>query len=272
MNKKTTHQAGFDGAAAGYDSHFTYSALGRLQRETVYRFMENKTAPGAAVLELNCGTGEDALWLARQGCRVLATDVSAPMVDIAAAKVRAAGLEQNIQASVFDMRLPGRDRPAGSPAPPYDLIWSNFGGLNCLSPDELRRLGTVLPALLRPGGCFLAVAMGRFCAWESLYFLLKGKFRTAFRRLRGGPISAALGAGARIDTWYYTPSELRACFPALTARSVQPVGIWAPPSYLDAWFARHPGLLGPLAFLENKSRGRLWAWAADHYLIYFQKD
>lgn len=272
MKDKSTQTAGFDGLAEGYDRQFTGSATGRLQREVVYRFMENKTAPGAAVLELNCGTGEDALWLARRGCRVLATDLSAPMVAQAAAKARAAGLEQQIQTAVFDMRLLGRNLPAGNPAPPYDLIWSNFGGLNCLNPDELHRLGAALPALLRPGGYFAAVVMGRFCAWESLYFLLKGRPQAAMRRLNGGPVRARLNAETHIDTWYYAPAELRRVCPELSVRSVQPVGCWVPPSYLDPWFARRPRLLAPLAFVENKSRGRLWAWAADHFLILFQKD
>ena len=42
---------------------------------------------------MNCGTGEDARWLASQGMQVLATDISAPMIEVAQCKL--AGLPEN---------------------------------------------------------------------------------------------------------------------------------------------------------------------------------
>ena len=257
----------FDTLAARYDEDFTQTATGRLQRAVVHAFLEHKIAPCAAVLELNCGTGEDAVWLARRGCRVLATDLSAEMVTYAAAKARAAHLGDNIQTQVLDIRALAADPHLFSERR-FDLILSNFGGLNCLSPADMQCLGRVLPALLNPGGCFVAVVMGRFCWWETLYFIGKARPRSAFRRFSAQPVEARLDTFTQVSTWYYTPASFGRFFPDLNKKTVQPVGFWLPPSYLDPWFARWPGLLRGLNFLEKKCRGRLWAVAADHFLFF----
>lgn len=258
----------FDAIAAGYDRQFSDTTVGRLQRAVVYRYLAPYTGTGVSVLELNCGTGEDACWLAERGCRVLATDISPNMVARTAEKAGQAGLSALIRTQVLDMRtLESANLPET-----FDLVLSNFGGLNCLSPEDMRRFGAALPALLRPGGRFVAVVMGRFCGWESLYFLLKGQPRAAFRRWSVQPVEAPLDADTRLPVWYYGPYVFEKFFPALARRTVQPVGCWLPPSYLDPWFSRRPQGLEGLNFLEKKCRGRLWAAAADHFLLVLEKS
>lgn len=260
----------FDAIAAGYDRGFTGTAVGRMQRAVVHAFLQDKIGAGTAVLELNCGTGEDAIWLARHGCRVLATDISPEMVARAAEKARETGLNDLIQTSVLDIR----DLAPLPPETQYDLILSNFGGLNCLSPEHLKAFGAEILRLLRPGGLFAAVVMGRFCWWESAYFFLKGRPRAAARRWSGGPVPARLDAATEVPTWYYSPAEFQQFFPSLAVHTIQPVGIWLPPSYLDPWFVRHPGWLRGLRgldALEKKYRGGRWAAAADHFLMVLER-
>ena len=216
---------------------------------------------GARVLELNCGTGEDAVWLARQGCRVLATDISPAMIEVARAKVDAAGLSEQVACRVC------RIQDVGQTTGPFDLVFSNFGGLNCVSPADLQHLSQTLKPLLAPGGRFVAVVMGRFCWWESVYFVLKTNIKQAARRWNKQPVQAPLGGGAWIDTWYYSPREFGRFFSAWRVRRVLPVGFWLPPSYLDPLFVRWPRWLRVLAWLERHSRSRLLAAASDHYLI-----
>ena len=143
--------APFDAVACDYDATFTETAVGRMQRERVWA-MTPAPAPHLA-LELNCGTGTDALHLARQGYRVLATDISPKMVAVTRAKLRAAGLDGQAAAAVLDLRNLSAAflRQAGLVAPP-SLVFSNFGGLNCLSPADLAAFGKKLPDLLAPGG------------------------------------------------------------------------------------------------------------------------
>jgi hypothetical protein len=54
----------FDSLAARYDDLFTRSTIGRAQRDAVWDVLIDTFEPGAHILELNCGTGEDALFLA----------------------------------------------------------------------------------------------------------------------------------------------------------------------------------------------------------------
>ncbi|HEY1015278.1 MAG TPA: methyltransferase domain-containing protein, partial [Herpetosiphonaceae bacterium] len=87
----------FDTVAERYDGDFTSRRLGGWLRAAVWRRLGAAFRPGDRALELGCGTGEDALWLARRGVAVTATDVSPGMLRVAAAKARAAGLADRIE-------------------------------------------------------------------------------------------------------------------------------------------------------------------------------
>jgi SAM-dependent methyltransferase len=264
----------FDRTACDYDRQFTDTAIGKMQRACVYRLSglavaEPATAESAgAVLEINCGTGADAVWLAGLGYRVLATDRSPKMVEIAQKKLTEAHFGATSRATICDInRLSAL---TADDFTKFDLIWSNFGGLNCLSDKDLSRLNDTLPNLLSKKGRFIAVIMGRFCWWESLYFCLKGNLRQAFRRFKKDGITAPTGEpGDFVTTWYYTPRALRQLFPNFTVNNLQPIGFWVPPSYLEPFFRRFPRFLRALNVLERWATARWMAWGSDHFLIEF---
>jgi hypothetical protein len=58
----------FDEMAADYDRSFTASAIGSLMRQAVWRRLDACFRPGDRVLELNCGTGTDAIHRRGAGC------------------------------------------------------------------------------------------------------------------------------------------------------------------------------------------------------------
>jgi ubiquinone/menaquinone biosynthesis C-methylase UbiE len=66
----------FDRLAAKYDDMFTRSMVGRAQRQAVWDVLLETIEPGSHILELNCGTGEDALFLAQHDMSVVACDAS----------------------------------------------------------------------------------------------------------------------------------------------------------------------------------------------------
>ena len=79
----------FDISAPLYDDVFTNSHIGKLQRKLVYSFLK-KNLPknqNLEILEINCGTGHDAIWLANQGHQIIATDISSEMISVAKAKI-----------------------------------------------------------------------------------------------------------------------------------------------------------------------------------------
>src|SRR5215468_11477804 len=117
----------FDQAAHTYDELFTNTAIGRAQRKQVWPRLLGAFPPGSRVLELNCGTGEDARFLARQGRNVLACDGSAAMIEVARRR------EHEARLGTLEFRqLANEELGNLSFAAPFDGAFSNFSGLNCL--------------------------------------------------------------------------------------------------------------------------------------------
>ncbi len=255
----------FDHIASSYDSSFTRTPIGQLQRKQVWNYLEKITAElkGLDILELNCGTGEDAVLFSEKGFNIVATDVSEEMLKVTQEKVQQYSMQNKISSQYLD--LDSFDDSLFEKK--FDLVFSNFGGLNCINPESLRKLLDKLPAILSPEGRFVAVIMPKFCLWESIYFLLKFQFRNAFRRWTKGSVEAGL-QGAKVKTWYFRPAQVKAWATKFSQVSIRPIGIALPPSYLQQYFSKHKRFLGILNGLEKKlNTWSLLAGIADHYLI-----
>lgn len=251
----------FDSYAADYDEHFTHSSIGQLQRKSVWRFIQPALQNVTSVLEINCGTGHDALYLANKGFKVTATDASAGMIGVAKRKAEGYSNLSFIQASFSDLTnlLKGNT---------YDFVLSNFGGLNCIGENDIRKLSKDLHQLLNVNGKAGLVVMGRKCIWEQLYFTIKGDTKKAFRRKNKQSVDSSL-----TPTWFYSPDEMARIFRTNFAiQYVRPIGLLVPPSYLQAWFNNKKWLLNLLAAIEKPLLHLpFFANYADHYLIVLSK-
>lgn len=260
-------EAAFDKVANAYDGEFSHTAIGYLQRKEVWDYLhqlfEKQEGETLKIVEVNCGTGEDAIFLGKRGHRVLATDISSGMVQVTSQKIAENGLVEQVSAQVLSIQELGTLK-----GQQFDLLFSNFGGLNCLSKEELKELAQVLPTLLRPNGRLIGVIMSSFCVWESLYFLAKRDVKNAFRRRKKEGVVANLGA-SEIHTWYYSPQTFARFFSnTFQLETIKPIGIAIPPSYLNPLVVKRAWLLKGVKKWEkrlNRFQG-LGAWS-DHYLI-----
>ncbi len=255
----------FDPAAARYDRSFTHTLIGRAQRNRVRDMLDKILCdnPIKKVLEINCGTGEDAIWLGDKGLEVTATDISPQMI----AQSQSKSYRKNVSFLTADInQLPGpfaNDR--------FDLIFSNFGGLNCLSPIRLELFFKHASLLLPDGAKMLLVLMPRNTKWEQAYFLVKKDFAQVFRRKKPGAIAQV--DGQTVLTYYYNPREIAALAePYFACGRVNPIGFFVPPSYLEPYFARRKKLFSVLDHCERQVyRLRFLASHSDHYGIEFTK-
>ena len=271
----------FDAFAGAYDDDFTRSILGQLLRPRVWEKLAQHFTTGQHVLELTCGTGEDAIWLAQRGVRVTATDGSAEMVRVATAKAEAAGLRRRGEVArwrggvefkqvslqeVVEGYFGGRRSAVGGRL--FDGVFSNFGGLNTIG--EWRPLAAALAEIVKPGGIVILVPMGPLCPWEILWYLAHGQPKQAWRRLAQRGTSAKIG-DALIPIWYPSAQRLRADFsPWFQHWHTESLELWLPPSYLDHFVNRWPGFFRRLNQFE-KATARLTGGWGDHYIIVFQK-
>jgi ubiquinone/menaquinone biosynthesis C-methylase UbiE len=260
--------APFDAVAARYDDTFTYSRIGQAQRASVWRELAKTFRPGQRVLEIGCGTGIDACFLAKRGVRVVACDSSSQMIAAATRRIQENGL-QNLVRPVW---LRAEDMAALHTSELFDGAFSNFGVLNCV--EDLRRVSLDLARLLKPRATALLCWMGASCAWEIAWYLAHGNGRKAFRRLSRDGVTARIADGVSVRVHYPTVSALaRAFAPNFCLKSIKGIGVAVPPSYLEPWAQRHPRLL-QLCERADLFAGRCPGIRvlADHVLVRLQRE
>jgi ubiquinone/menaquinone biosynthesis C-methylase UbiE len=258
---------GFDRIAEEYDRHFTYSVIGQAQRSLVHGVLRNRLREGQHILELNCGTGEDAAYLAYRGISVLACDASQSMIDVAREKLSRCAVGLPVTFVVCRNEALNTLPDKG----PFDGVLSNFGGLNCSA--DLSSVAQALAECVRPKGELWLCLMGRFCLWEVLWYSAHRQWKKAFRRLRPGGTEARIG-GENIRVFYPSVRQLRAAFsPAFKLAEWRGIGVSVPPSFLEPFFHHHPAVIRLLTGTDRLI-GRLPVirGIADHILFRFTRE
>ncbi|MET8872891.1 class I SAM-dependent methyltransferase [Nocardia sp. NPDC004604] len=115
------------------------------------------TLPPGDALDLGCGDGGDALWLARRGWQITAVDISVVAVERLAGLARSHGLGDRVVAERHDLR---QSFPQGR----FDLICAHY----LHTPFDLDRKTVLRRAAhaLRPGGRLLVVDHGSTAPWS----------------------------------------------------------------------------------------------------------
>jgi SAM-dependent methyltransferase len=247
----------FEELAATYDATFTETVVGRALRDLVWARFNGVFGDSQRILELGCGTGEDAIRLASTGKFVVATDASQRMIQVARHKSAASNLSSRIQ-----FRCASMEQLGPLEGERFDGVLSNFGAINCAA--DLAGLITDIAARLRPGAGLLWVLMGRHVPWEWLWHLAHGQWRKAWRRLEP---NGCQWRGMTIQ--YPTPGTLTSLLePYFRVRRVAPLGVLLPPSYAAGWLDRSPVALRLLSRAERwAQRASVLAAMSDHFIV-----
>lgn len=254
-------QYAFDTLAATYDADFTASPVAQFLRDRVHQRLLSHFQAGQHVLEMGCGTGEDALFLAQAGILVTATDASTGMLSAARVKTQH---ETRVKLTSLDLNGLSQDDPLLNQQ--FDGAFANFGVLNCLS--EWQFLASWLAQRIKTGGMLGFAIMPPFCLWEMLWHGIHGDFKTAFRRWRGSTFQPDTDSLPMQITYPTVRRMTRAFTPYFIRTSVVPLGLFLPPSDIYGIIEARPTIFTLLRRLEQFT-GSISPLAlfADHYWI-----
>jgi 2-polyprenyl-3-methyl-5-hydroxy-6-metoxy-1,4-benzoquinol methylase len=214
-------------------------------RWIVMSYLLEHLRDNSSVIDVNCGTGIDAVILASRGHSVNGIDISSTMIEYARQNISEADVADLAKVEVGDYRTIG-------PSPrTYGAVLSNFGGVNfCKDLSEFFRS---VAGTLQPGGLLVVNSVGHFSLSEFLIFLTRGKVGKALRRTFGG--KARIG-GREVEIYYHTKGALteRGKDFGFTLEDVFGLCVFTPPLWADDFYANHTKLAKFLEHIDDFAR------------------
>jgi ubiquinone/menaquinone biosynthesis C-methylase UbiE len=250
----------FSRTAEKYDAFARDHPNQTRMRSKVYSHFMRFAAPGARVLELNCGTGADAVYLAQHGYFVHATDIAPGMLNLLRAKVNDLKLGERV--TMEERSFLSLDEVPGAP---FDVVFSDLGGLNCI--PNLTAVIRQLPKVLKPNGIVTWVLMPHVCLWE-MAEILRGHPRLAFRRFARGAVRAHL-EGLYFDVYYFSPKQAIAWFGNdYDLLALEGLSVITPTAESKNFAKMFRRLYGALSWLDDKLAPHgPWNGWGDFYIL-----
>jgi ubiquinone/menaquinone biosynthesis C-methylase UbiE len=250
----------FSRTAAKYDSFAEDHPHLTRMRNKVYTHVMRHVPRGARILELNAGTGTDAIQLARRGYFVHATDIAAGMLSRLREKVHALSLQDRITTEERSfLALEGVN------GAPFDAVFSDLGGLNCI--PDLAPVMRQLRNILRPDGVVTWVLMPHVCLWEMVE-IFRGNFSLAFRRFSRGSVPAAL-EGLDFAVYYFSPRQVISWFgDEFELLALEGLSVITPTAESKNFAKMYPRTYRALSWLDDRLSPR-WPWYGwgDFYIL-----
>lgn len=235
----------FSEKAKVYDAYGQRNSIIRYSRNVIRKIILRNLQKGDNILELNGGTGSDALYFVNKGYNVHMIDISRGMISHSKNKLRSE------ISQLFTIERKSFENLRDLPKESFNYIFSNFGGLNC-TPN----ISTVIdqfPYVLKDGGFVTLVIMPPICPWELANIFWNPKM--ALRRVPaifGLPIKANI-SGFKFWTYYYTANNVEKMFDSrYKLISLQSLSLFSPPSFLDYFPLKYPKLFKILLSLDNR--------------------
>jgi SAM-dependent methyltransferase len=256
----------FDSVAADYDGPRGNNALIQDMRSEMWRTLDAIFSPGSRLIDLGCGTGLDAVRMARVGHHVTATDWSQRMVERTGERAEREQLANRVQAITVGahelFRIDGQAQ--------FDGAYSNLGALNCV--PNLPEMAAQCARLLKPGAALVFSVIGRICPWEIGYYALKRNWGRLSVRFAAAMVPVGMNKRV-VWTRYYTPREFYGAFERhFTLEHRRGLCVLAPPPYMTGMKERHFRLYERLWRLDRRAAG----WPVlrnmgDHFVIVMRK-
>ena len=131
-------------------SYLEYWEAKEIPVELVELAESGQLAPGSSVLDIGCGAGLEALYLAGRGCKVIGLDSSRQA--LAQARIRQAELKHSEGLDIEWIEGNALSLPVESSSIDWAL---DRGCLHCIDHEERHRYAKDVGRVLRPGGLLL---------------------------------------------------------------------------------------------------------------------
>ncbi|MGI9147388.1 MAG: class I SAM-dependent methyltransferase [Chloroflexota bacterium] len=243
---------GYDAIAASYDQQVSGDDWMRRVLHAHYRRVFHA---GDRVLDVGCGTGIDAIALARHGVQIVGVDGSAGMLERLRDKVAAGGLEACVSTRLLSIQNLGT---LGDEQ--FDGLISGFASLSSMA--NLDGFASDAARLVRPGGRLLLHLLNRFSVWEWLGYLQHHNWSAARQMNRQRTRTFVIG-GQTVPHWLYFADEAytRFFWRRFARRGVYGIGALRPPHTVQRIPSATVGALewldvrlGGLPLLRNAGR------------------
>lgn len=264
LDQHNTVNRAFSKQSSHYDVDDRSNPILTDMRLQVYAHVAQHISPGSHILELNAGTGIDALYFASQGHTVHATDLSTGMIAEIQRKIEDNGMHGRITSQQISY-----ESLDNLTEQKFDYVFSNFGGLNCIK--DLSRVTRHLSQRLNEGAYVTWVIMPPVYFWELLW-IFKGNFRAAFRRLHTDGVVAHL-EGEYFKTYYHHLGDIKKAF-GKEFRFIRSEGLCvvSPPPAPGNFPLRNPATYALLRTADRSIRSRFpFNRTGDHLIVTFQK-
>jgi SAM-dependent methyltransferase len=261
-SRLTETRNAFDSVAADYDGPRGNNSLIQDMRDEMWGWLDRTFAPRSRLIDIGCGTGLDAVRMARLGHRVLATDWSSQMIARTTERARQESLADRVRAVCLGAHeLQRLDGEAW-----LDGAYSNLGPLNCV--PDLADVSRECARLVKPGGALVFSVIGRSCPWEVGHYARRGQWSRATLRFARNVVPVGMNERT-IWTRYYTPREFYRPFERdFVLQHYRGLCVFAPPPYLTWVKDRYAGFYEWLWRIDRKTAGwPLIRSIGDHFLI-----
>lgn len=252
---------GFSKIYEHYEKLNNESIIDQTMRQQVYAHIERFLQPNQSILELNSGSGIDAVYFAKKGFNVIATDIADGSEKYIGSKIERFNLDKlSFKKSSF-LNLDELKSQH------FDYVFSNFGGLNCT--NELEKVVESLNLILKKDAIITFVIMGKYYPWDWIY-ILKGKFKRAFIRFQKNGAFANV-EGEVVITNYHTSKKIKSLFKKnFDYLDSENLGLFYP-SVNHTSITKYKNLIKKLIAFDLKFKNRVPIGIGDYYIITFQK-
>ena len=253
--------AAYDAIAARYDLIPIENRINRYMRNRSLERLRSTFRAGHRVLEIGCGTGTEALDLARRGVEVVALDPSGEMIRLA----RSSAESQDLARRATFVQGAARDISTML-GPAQESFDGGYASFSLAYEPDLAPVARGLRGVLKPGAPFLASLPSRVCLVELLLAFASGRPSLAGRRLR--PYHNHKVGSHLVPIRTYTPrSFAEAIAPHLVLARVEALPAIVPPPHHNRWYTRLNDVADAIEQLDKWLRTRFpFRFLGDHFL------